>query len=235
MQRASFALKVVAIVLTIMSRLVTAIEIGPDGSVSGHYGVLDEESRFFPGTYFFHKGCDAYSRGNTNDAISLWEKSASWGHKSAQYNLGIAYFKGQGVGKNVPLGLAWLGLASERHNVQFQDSMDAAWFQASVGDRVEAKRQYALLKPRYGDDFALKRALRRYEEERRNLTGSHVGAVGNLRVYVGGSNTPKSAATYLQELEEKADNYFNSNSGTVSVGDLIPLLDPANSEQRPHN
>jgi hypothetical protein len=67
------------------------------------------------------------------------------------------------------MGLAWLGLAAERHQPSFQDSFDAAWYQASVEDRIEAKSRHKELKSKYGDKIALQRARRRFEEEKRKL------------------------------------------------------------------
>lgn len=208
--------------LCAVPRCAIAIGIDVNGNVSGFYGLAEEDSRFFPGTYFFHKGCEAYARGDPRAAIELWAVAASWGQKSAQYNLGIAHYRGQGVARDAAQGLAWLGLAAERHDPLFQDSLDAAWYEASVEDRIEAKKRHAELKIRFGDDVALVRALRRYEEEKRNFTGSRLGAVGNLTIYSGGNRVGKNGALHVGELEQKADTYFN-RSGIVNVGDLIPL------------
>lgn len=206
-----------------------SIEIDSSGNVSGSFGSVDEESRFFPGVYFFRKGCRAYADGNWSDAIDLWTQSASWGHKGAQYNLGIAYLKGKGVSANVPLGLAWLGLSAQGDDAQFQDSFDAAWYASVVEDRIEAKQRYEVLKPIYGDDVAFKRALRRYSDELRNLTGSRVGGSGNLTIYSRDSPRGISVAKYRVELELKANEYFGRDAGSVSVGELIPLVDETES------
>lgn len=206
-----------------------SIEINNAGMVSGGVVQGEEESRFFPGVYFFRKGCDAYAAGKAKDAIELWTRSASWGHKGAQYNLGIAFLKGKGSKMDIPQGLAWLGLAAQSEDPQFQESFDAAWYLATNDDRILAKKRYEDLKPKYGDDVALKRALRRYNEEKRSFTGSRVGAAGNLTIYSAGSAGGRNAATYIAELERKADEYFGSDSGSASVGDLIPLADQSKS------
>ena len=204
---------------------VAAIGIDASGNLSGSYGLSEEESRFFPGTYFFHKGCEAYKRGDASDAVRLWKLAAHWGQKGAKYNLGIAYYKGLGVSRDIAEGLAWLGLAAERHEPVFQESLDVAWHEATTQDRIVAKQRHAELKSSYGDDFALRRALQRYEEERRSITGSRAGAAGNVLIYAGGSRVARNGAFYLRELEEKADVYFSRTPGTVNVGDLVPLTD----------
>jgi hypothetical protein len=209
----------------LQARSVLAIGIDAGGNVSGAFGLSEEDARFFPGTYFFRKGCEAYRRGRAEEALDLWRVAASWGQKSAQYNLGIAYFRGEDVGRDVPLGLAWLGLAAERHHPVFQESLDAAWYQSTVEERIAGKRRFTELKSSYGDEVALRRALRRYEEERRNLTGSHLGAVGALTIHSANSPRGQNGALYLDELQREADVYFDPGTGSVNVGDLIPLTD----------
>ena len=57
----------------------------------------DEIARYLPGVSFFQKGLDAYRKGRTDAAIDAWQSAAGWAMKDAQYNLGLAYFKGTGV------------------------------------------------------------------------------------------------------------------------------------------
>lgn len=97
-----------------------------------HGGFLHEqESRFLPGAYYFTKGNEYLHRGDTAEAIRLWQISAGWAMKEAQYNLGIAFFKGEGVPQDRPLGLAWLALAAERKDPAFEESLAAAWDEAT--------------------------------------------------------------------------------------------------------
>lgn len=188
----------------------------------GGYGLREEESRFLPGNYYFNKGCDAFARGKAADAIRLWQQAAGWGHKVAQYDLGIAYFKGQGIQVDRARGLAWLALASERNDEQFQESFHAAWYQVSDEERAEAQRIHAELKPVYADATALKKAARRYEDERRNITGSRVGSPGHVVIYAGGSSVGQDASQYLAAVEKAAESYFTTGTGSVIVGPLVP-------------
>ena len=57
----------------------------------------EEIARYLPGVSFFQKGLDAYKKGQTAAAIDAWQSSAGWAMKDAQYNLGLAYFKGSGA------------------------------------------------------------------------------------------------------------------------------------------
>lgn len=204
-----------------------AVEIGPNGGLGGSYGLHEEESRYFPGAYYFHKGCNAFKRGEPAEAMRLWQIAAGWGQKGAQYDIGIAHFKGRGVAVDRASGLAWLALASERHEPQFQQSFEAAWYEASDAERTRAKALHAELKRVYSDAVALKRAARRYEDERRNVTGSRLGAGGHAIVYAGGSSRGQDVSLYLAEVEQAADAYFGTSSGSVSIGPLMSADDPA--------
>ena len=218
-------------VVSAIAKPAAALDIGGSGGAFGSYGLHEEESGFFPGAYYFHKGCDAYARGNSAQAIMLWKMAAGWGQKSAQYDLGIALYKGQGVPIDRAQGLAWLALASERRDAQFQQSFHAAWFEVSDKERAEAQRIHAQLKPLYADAIALRRAARRYEDARRSVTGSRLGAAaGHLRIYAGGDTQGQDGSEYLARVEQAADSYFSS-SGSVRVGPLLPADDGLNSNQ----
>ncbi len=219
------AAMLVSCVVSTIAKPAAALAIGGNGGAFGRYGLHEEESSFFPGAYYFHKGCDAYARGDSAQAIMLWKMAAGWGQKSAQYDLGIALYKGQGVSLDRAQGLAWLALASERHDPEFQQSFDAAWFEVSDDERAEAQRLHAQLKPLYADAIALRRAARRYEEARRSVTGSRLGATaGQLRIYAGGDTQGQDGSQYLARVEQAADSYFSS-SGSVRVGPLLPAND----------
>jgi len=97
------------------------------GNPSGIVGLNEEEARVLSGLYYFHKGCEYYKRGQPEAAMHAWEVAAGWAMKDAQYNLGIAYFRGRGVDVERPRGLAWLALAAERKDEAFETSLAAAW------------------------------------------------------------------------------------------------------------
>src|SRR4051812_39067026 len=117
---------------------------------------LEEEiARYLPGVSFFQKGLEAYRKGQSAAAIDAWQSSAGWAMKDAQYNLGLAYFKGTGVAADRPRGLAWLALAAERKNPTMQASLAAAWDGATDAEHQQANAIWRDLKKQYGDDVAL--------------------------------------------------------------------------------
>lgn len=184
----------------------------------------EEQALFFPGTYFFHKGCDYFSRGKTETGIAMWKVAASWGQKTAQYDLGIAWFKGNGVAVDRPRGLAWLALAAERHDPQFEESLAAAWQQSTPDEHDRANAIWRDLRGIYADAVALRRAHRRYEDQRRHITGTRTGSdAGNLVVI-----TPEGrmdGSVYLASMRARADSYFGITTGNVRIGPLTPLIE----------
>ncbi|MFM8606407.1 MAG: hypothetical protein ACKOBC_00415, partial [Hyphomicrobiales bacterium] len=61
------------------------------------------------------EGDRAYLQGHIEAAIQLWTPPATQGSAEAQYRLSQAYLSGNGVARDLELGLKWLSLAAERH------------------------------------------------------------------------------------------------------------------------
>lgn len=191
-------------------------------------GLAEEESRFLPGNYFFHKGSEALTHGDAREAAQLWRVAAFWGQKTAQYDLGILYFKGKsGVDKNRPLGLAWLALANERDDSMFQESLAAAWEQSSQIEHEKANQLWRELKKTYADSVALIRAKRRYENEVHNITGSRVGGTGPVIVITRSDVT--DSALYVKRIQREADFYFGTSKAHVEIGPFITLHPKVNN------
>jgi TPR repeat protein len=172
---------------------------------------LEEEiARYLPGVSFFQKGLDAYKKGQTAAAIDAWQSSAGWAMKDAQYNLGLAYFKGSGVAADRPRGLAWLALAAERKNPAMQASLAAAWDSATDAEHQQANAIWRDLKKQYGDDVALQKAKKRFETE--------VGQIASNQRVVSRTMGAMDGKAYREKLESLAEKNFGSGSATESDG-----------------
>ena len=192
-------------------------QAGPSGII----GLDEEEARFLPGLYYFHKACEYYKRGDAVAAVRLWKIAAGWAMKDAQYNLGLAYFKGaDGVKADRPRGLAWLALAAERKNPTLQASLATAWDSASDAEHQQANAIWRELKKQYGDDVALARARKRFETELNQVNGSRVGS-GNARV-VSRTMGAMDADTYRERLKQLAEQNFGTASGIGNAGSANP-------------
>jgi TPR repeat protein len=176
--------------------------------------VQEETARFLPGLYYFQKGLDYYKKGQAPAAVEAWQVAAGWAMKDAQYNLGLAYFKGSGVTEDRPRGLAWLALAAERKDATFQGSLATAWESASDAEHQQANAIWRELKKQYGDETALPRARKRFDVEVGQLSGSHVGS-GSAKV-VSRTMGQMDASTYREKLEELAEQNFGKSSASAA-------------------
>jgi len=200
---------------------------------SGIIGLDEEEARFLPGLYYFHKGCDYFRRGYPHSAVEAWEIAAYWAMKDAQYDLGIAYFRGRGVAIDRPRGLAWLALAAERKDEAFETSLAAAWDEATPDEQTRANELWRELRKKYADDVALVRAQNRYDQEVSHITGSRVGMPGHVLIWTHSSGRVE-VAEYRKDLQQRADRNFGKlPTGTVDIGPLEPVIDEAASPPPP--
>lgn len=144
------------------------------GSLSdGNFNTPDADGR--PGAYFFALGVDAFRHADYNHAIEMYKVAASWAFKPAEYNLGVMYFKGQGIPADRARGAAWMILAAERgdrHYVAARDVMITALTNAQF---AETDKIWNQLKPTYGDAVALHRAKAQWRRVSMNRTGTRVG------------------------------------------------------------
>jgi hypothetical protein len=199
------------------------ISLGQALSTGG--GLHEEESRFLPGMYYFHKGCEYYRYGDVESAIHAWEIAAGWAMKDAQYDLGIAYFRGLGVDVDRPRGIAWLALAAERKDEAFETSLAAAWDDATPVEQDRANEIWRELAKQYSDAAALPRAQNHFNAELNQITGSRVGMPGHVTVWSRTKGT-LDGANYKAELQRlAARNFGNLPVGTVDVGPLEPVVD----------
>src|ERR1043165_3965087 len=79
---------------------------------SGGGGTPESDAR--PGTYYFMEGAYAYRKRDYTFAIQMYQVSASWAYKPAEYNIAVMYARGQGVPVDLPRAMAWMALAAER-------------------------------------------------------------------------------------------------------------------------
>ncbi len=200
------------------------------GGPSGVIGLNEEEARFTPGLYYFHKGCDDYTRGDHAGAIHAWQVAAGWAMKDAQYDLGIAYYRGRGVEIDRPRGLAWLALAAERKDEAFVTSLAAAWDEATEAEHTQANAIWRELRKQYADAVALPKAENRYRQEVAQITGSRVCMPGHVSIWtrsLGRVDVP----WFKTEMQERADRNFGKLPvGRVDIGPLQPVVEGTPAE-----
>jgi TPR repeat protein len=135
-----------------------------------------------PGEYFFGQGVLAVRSKDYRHAVAMYQVAASWAYKTAEYNLGVMYARGEGVETDLPRALAWMALAAERNDEKYVQARDLIAAQLDKDGLARAETILATLLPNYGDAAAMPRAKLRWREERDGATGSHLGATGDLAV-----------------------------------------------------
>ncbi|QWT20120.1 SEL1-like repeat protein [Bacillus sp. NP157] len=118
--------------------------------------------RFLPADYYFCDAARDYWSGRDGATRESLKDAAAWASKPAQYALGIMYYNGDHAEKNRALGLAWLGLAVERHNPEYEAAFKDAYAHVSRDELAQANVYWNDLKKKYSDDVAAPRAERRF-------------------------------------------------------------------------
>jgi len=215
------------------------------------FGTPEEDGR--PGQYFYYRAVDAVNHKQYKFAIDMYETSASWAYKPAQYNLAVIYAKGEGVPVDKPRAMAWAALAAERGDQDYIDAREAIYADLTKDEFAKANEIWRDLKKTYADDIALERAKTRWAQVKANITGSRVGSIGNLKVgaetsggkltfmnpngrsaidgnqfsgasvLAGGSTDGAVAYKQLRESANPYDPKFEQPIGTATVEPIVPL------------
>ena len=122
---------------------------------------------YVPGDYYFCVGAGRQLAGHPKIALDYFERAAGWGHKKAQYLLGLMHFQGDGTPVNRPLGLAWLTLAAEREDRDMEAARAFALRNVSELERTQAEQLLAAMRPIYADSVTVERAAKRFARETR--------------------------------------------------------------------
>lgn len=156
--------------------------------ISGNFATPQADGR--PGVYYFALAEQAYRKGDYRHAVDMYQVSASWAYKPAEYNLALMYFRGQGVATDRARGAAWMILAAERGTPQYAHARDLMVTALNNAEFARTDRIWNELKPTYADEVALHRAKARWAQVKAGMTGSRVGdGAVHLLVGGGGENT----------------------------------------------
>ncbi|MDP6399316.1 MAG: SH3 domain-containing protein [Arenicellales bacterium] len=75
------------------------------------------------------RAADAYNAGDYATAIAIWEPYAHQGNREAQYAMGVVYFEGNGVSKNLDEALAWFRKAANSGHPTAMFNLGVAYWQ----------------------------------------------------------------------------------------------------------
>ena len=155
---------------------VVSFHATPDVPISRNDAFNTPQDDGRPGEYFFYLGALANQRHDFTHAIAMYEISASWAYKPAQYNLGVLYLNGHGSEVDLPRAMAWFALAAERGETQYVYAKQLLYAHLTPAQFEQANEIWRELLPTYGDATALVRAKARWREVLMSATGSRVGS-----------------------------------------------------------
>jgi TonB family protein len=105
----------------------------------------------------FSSALDAYGNKDFKVAFEKFTALAEIGEKRAQFNLGIMYFQGQSVNKDINKAFAWTKLATENESSTEQERNIHQVIAKKVENMTLAEAEYESLATNYADDVLLER------------------------------------------------------------------------------
>ena len=79
----------------------------------------------------FNQALDAYEQQRLRNSASDLAKIGAEGNADAQYALGVAYFKGEGVTRDLNDSMKWFEQAAKSGNVQAMFNLGAAYWEGN--------------------------------------------------------------------------------------------------------
>lgn len=106
------------------------------------------------GDELYARGSAALKRKDYSTALTLFHKAAEMGHAKAQSNLGILYFSGEGVQKDVNEGILWLKKSAEQGLVKEQVLLGTIYYEGKAisQDYDKALHYFRLASDKSNDD-----------------------------------------------------------------------------------
>ena len=97
-------------------------------------------------------GIRAYDNGEYETAFEYLSDTAAKGLKESQYLLSIMFMQGQGTNKSILFGLAWLGVAIESGDEEWQKTYDTMYQALNTAQRSMVDEKVQQYVEKYGSD-----------------------------------------------------------------------------------
>ena len=195
------------------------------------------------------RAVDAYGQGDYATAIAIWEPHAHQGNREAQFAMGVLYFEGHGVSKNLDEALAWfrkaansghptamfnLGVAyweGRGLNKNFSQAVD--WWERAaesgdVASQYNLGLAYYLGKGAQKDIDKARSWLTQASEQGHADANRVLGVIGEKEVVT--QNTPSAPAASISS--SAADSAETSQTGSVEV-ESVPVEQVEDTAQSP--
>lgn len=203
-----------------------------------------------PGMKLFLDGAVAFRKGDFRHAVYMYKVAASWADKAAEYDLGLMYFRGEGVAVDRPLGAAWMVLAAERGKPLYVHARDLMITSLTDAQFERMNELWSGLSETYGDKVALHRAKSYLAAiQAQDNVGSHLpdgfggmvhsatfGQNGSLNLLAGGPGVDSFDDWQKSKTDKPYDPSFVKMScptGTVKVEPLQQVKTDDNRSVKP--
>lgn len=130
------------------------------------------------------EGMYAVDSGRPQQAIPLFLRAARYADKPSQSMLGEMHWTGSGVPVDRVQGYIWMDVAAERGFPLMVAKRESYWSQLSPEEQQKAREIGVAVMDEYGDAAAKPRLEKILLREKRKVTGSRVGSVGNLVIQI---------------------------------------------------
>ncbi|MBI2379611.1 MAG: TonB family protein [Gammaproteobacteria bacterium] len=108
---------------------------------------------------------ELYREKNFTAAATEFRRLAELGEGHSQFNLGVMYYKGEGVAKDLALAFAWLSLAAEQDAMNSAKVRDKIFAKLDTGEQARGRQQAEAIRTQYGQDALAKRLLPELRED----------------------------------------------------------------------
>jgi len=189
-----------------------------------HERVTDPTRDYLPGKYYERVALEDLRHKDYAGALNAYQRAAYWGNKVAQYDLGEIYLHGMGRIRADPArGVAWLGIADEEHEPDYDKALVAAFKALDPGERKRADGIWKELQGTYADHLTLARATRAFEDAYHSGRLGSATTEGDPNTYTFAIDGYNPAGNIQDEAELLSDlNELGLQNGAVSLAGYWP-------------
>ena len=189
-----------------------------------HETVTDPTRNYLPGKYYERVALEDLRHKDYTGALNAYQRAAYWGNKVAQYNLGEIYLHGMGRIRADPArGVAWLGLADEEHQPDYDKALVRAYKALKPEERKRAEGLWKELQATYSDKLTLARATQTFENAYHSGRSGSATTEGDPNTYTFAIDGYDPAGDIQDEAELVSNlNELGMQNGAVSLAGYWP-------------
>jgi hypothetical protein len=189
-----------------------------------HETAADPTRNYLPGKYYERVALEDLRHKDYTGALNAYQRAAYWGNKVAQYNIGEIYLHGMGrIPADPARGVAWLGIADEEHEPDYDKALVAAYRTLGPADRKRAESIWQELQAEYADKLTLARATRIFEYAYHSGRAASATVEGDPNTYTFSIEGYDPSGNIQDEAELVSNlNELGLHNGAVSLAGYWP-------------